>query len=84
MLFHLLCYTALKYTKCSITINHVSNFRMQYNFDTDTYKIKGLSHTQRVEALTCYELVRVISRRLSHELPRVMMKKFKSCHTLTS
>ena len=35
----------------------------------------------RVEAMTCYKLVRVISRSLSCELPRVMLEKFRSCHT---
>ena len=43
--------------------------------------LNGSVTHSRVEAPRCYKLVRVISRRLSRELPRVMLKTFKSCRT---
>ena len=45
---------------------------------------KGSVRHSQVEATTCYELVRVIRRHLSRDLPRVKLEKIRSCHTLTS
>ena len=35
-------------------------------------KLEAVTHS-RVEATTCYDLAQIITRRLSHELPRTIM-----------